>query len=72
MPESTAAGARYEIPRGSRVLFGRLATSQLTARICERLGDHTAAAVARREQARVWVDLGPGPLAASAASRTAE
>ena len=46
------------------------ATSQLTARICEWLGDHTA--VARREQARVWVDLGLGPLAASAASKTAE
>ena len=36
----------------------------LVVEICERLGDHSAAAVARREQARIWVDLGlviPGP-----------
>ena len=31
---------------------------ELIVEICERLGDHSAAAVARREQARVWVDLG--------------
>jgi DNA-binding SARP family transcriptional activator/Ni2+-binding GTPase involved in maturation of urease and hydrogenase len=31
---------------------------ELIVAICERLGDHSAAAVARREQARVWVDLG--------------
>jgi ATP/maltotriose-dependent transcriptional regulator MalT len=31
---------------------------ELIVDICERLGDHSAAAVARREQARVWVDLG--------------
>jgi DNA-binding SARP family transcriptional activator/energy-coupling factor transporter ATP-binding protein EcfA2 len=37
----------------------------LIVQICERLGDHSAAAVARREQAQVWVDLGlvaPGGL----------
>ena len=31
---------------------------ELIVEICERLDDHSAAAVARREQARVWVDLG--------------
>ena len=31
---------------------------ELIVEICESLGDHSAAAVARREQARVWVDLG--------------
>lgn len=31
---------------------------ELIVEICERLGDHSAAAVARREQTRVWVDLG--------------
>jgi DNA-binding SARP family transcriptional activator len=31
---------------------------ELIVEICERLSDHSAAAVARREQARVWVDLG--------------
>jgi ATP/maltotriose-dependent transcriptional regulator MalT/DNA-binding SARP family transcriptional activator len=31
---------------------------QLIVEICEGLDDHSAAAVARREQARVWVDLG--------------
>jgi ATP/maltotriose-dependent transcriptional regulator MalT len=31
---------------------------ELIVEICERLEDHSAAAVARREQARVWVDLG--------------
>jgi DNA-binding SARP family transcriptional activator/energy-coupling factor transporter ATP-binding protein EcfA2 len=31
---------------------------ELIVEICERLNDHSAAAVARREQARVWVDLG--------------
>jgi DNA-binding SARP family transcriptional activator/energy-coupling factor transporter ATP-binding protein EcfA2 len=38
---------------------------ELIVQICERLGDHSAAAVARREQAQVWVDLGlvpPGGL----------
>jgi DNA-binding SARP family transcriptional activator len=37
---------------------------ELVVEICERAGDHSAAAVARREQARIWVDLGlviPGP-----------
>ena len=31
---------------------------ELIVESCERLGDHSAAAVARREQARIWVDLG--------------
>jgi DNA-binding SARP family transcriptional activator/energy-coupling factor transporter ATP-binding protein EcfA2 len=38
---------------------------ELIVKICERLDDHSAAAVARREQAQVWVDLGlvaPGVL----------
>jgi DNA-binding SARP family transcriptional activator len=38
---------------------------ELIVQICERLGDHSAAAVARREQAQIWVDLGlvtPGGL----------
>jgi DNA-binding SARP family transcriptional activator/energy-coupling factor transporter ATP-binding protein EcfA2 len=45
---------------------------ELIVKICERLGDHSAAAVARREQARVWVDLGlvaPGALPHRAAAR---
>jgi DNA-binding SARP family transcriptional activator len=31
---------------------------ELIVEICERLDDRSAAAVARREQARVWIDLG--------------
>jgi DNA-binding SARP family transcriptional activator len=45
---------------------------ELVVEICERLGDHSAAAVARREQARIWVDLGlaiPGPDHAGRAIR---
>jgi ATP/maltotriose-dependent transcriptional regulator MalT/DNA-binding SARP family transcriptional activator len=37
---------------------------ELVVEICERQSDHSAAAVARREHERVWVDLGlatPGP-----------
>jgi DNA-binding SARP family transcriptional activator/energy-coupling factor transporter ATP-binding protein EcfA2 len=46
----------------------------LIVQICERLGDHSAAAVARREQAQVWVDLGlvaPGGLPQRTAGRRA-
>ena len=47
---------------------------ELIVGICERIGDHSAAAVARREQARVWVDLGlaiPAPAAQRAPVRRA-
>ena len=47
---------------------------QLIVEICERIGDHSAAAIARREQARVWVDLGlavPAPAAQRAPARRA-
>jgi DNA-binding SARP family transcriptional activator/energy-coupling factor transporter ATP-binding protein EcfA2 len=47
---------------------------ELIVQICERLGDHSAAAVARREQAQVWVDLGlvpPGGLPQRSAARRA-
>ena len=47
---------------------------ELIVEICERIGDHSAAAVARREQARVWVDLGlttPAPAAQRAPVRGA-
>jgi DNA-binding SARP family transcriptional activator len=40
---------------------------QLVVEICERLGDHSAAAVARREQERMWASLG---LVVSDPSRT--
>jgi ATP/maltotriose-dependent transcriptional regulator MalT len=36
---------------------------ELIVEICERLGDHSAAAVARRDQQRVWIDLGLTPAA---------
>jgi DNA-binding SARP family transcriptional activator len=45
---------------------------ELVVKICEQLGDHSAAAVARREQAQVWVDLGlvaPGTLPHRTAAR---
>jgi DNA-binding SARP family transcriptional activator len=47
---------------------------ELIVEICERIGDHSAAAVALREQARVWVDLGlaiPAPAAQRAPVRRA-
>jgi DNA-binding SARP family transcriptional activator len=42
---------------------------RLVVEICERLGDHSAAAVARRDQQRVWVDLGLITPAAADPSR---